>query len=87
MHIQLCMFVGELKGVMRVGSFAHDLLLKGECSAELVLLCEAKPTITLFNIILGRLASRFEVHVHVCIYVCTRMYNTTIVSTVAVYCM
>ncbi len=52
---------GELKGVMRVGAFAHELLLKGECSADLVLLCEKKPTVSLFNVILRRLVSQFEV--------------------------
>ncbi len=46
---------------MRVGAFAHNLLLKGECTTDLVLLCEKKPTITLFNIILQRLIVRFEV--------------------------
>ena len=52
---------GDLKGVMRVGVFAHNLLLKGECSAELVLMCDKKPTMTLFNLVINRLAIRFEV--------------------------
>ena len=39
----LCpLVVGELKGVMRVGAFARGLLLRGECTVELVLMCTGK---------------------------------------------
>ncbi|XP_075248768.1 zinc finger RNA-binding protein 2-like isoform X2 [Convolutriloba macropyga] len=36
--------VKELKGVMRVGNFAKNILLKGEKQLELVVLCDKKPT-------------------------------------------
>ena len=37
----------ELKGVMRIGYFAKNIMLKGEKDLELVVLCENKPTETL----------------------------------------
>ena len=33
---------GKLKGVMRVGAFARGLLLRGECSVDLVLMCNGE---------------------------------------------
>ena len=33
------LYIGKLKGVMRVGSFARSLMLRGECSVDLVLMC------------------------------------------------
>jgi len=44
-----------LKGVMRVGALAKGLLLKGQLSVELVVLCAEKPTYTLLKKI-GKLA-------------------------------
>merc|ERR1711962_737921 len=38
-----------LKGVMRVGALAKGLLLQGQLSVELVVLCAEKPTYTLLK--------------------------------------
>lgn len=38
-----------LKGVMRVGHLAKGLLLRGDTSVELVVLCAEKPTLTLLR--------------------------------------
>ena len=52
---------GELKGAYRVGAHAVGLLLRGECSVELVLMCANKPTYELFNEVATRLPAKFEV--------------------------
>ena len=54
-------FAGELKGAYRVGTHAIGLLLRGECSVELVLMCANKPTHQLFNEVATRLPEKFEV--------------------------
>lgn len=48
---------------MRVGAFARGLLLKGECSVELVLMTTTKPNMTLFNALSSRMPAKFEVGV------------------------
>ena len=55
------MFQGELKGVMRVGAYARGLLLRAECSVELVLMTANKPDTTLFHILCGRIPAKLEV--------------------------
>jgi len=49
---------------MRVGTYSEQLLLRDECSAELVLMCERKPTLTLFNLVMRKLAMKFEASNH-----------------------
>lgn len=46
---------------MRVGAFARGLLLKGECSVELILMIATKPTNRLFNDLASSLPAKFEV--------------------------
>ena len=58
----VCVCAGQLKGVMRVGAFARGLLLKGECSVELILMTASKPNISLFQDLSSRLPAKFEVH-------------------------
>lgn len=58
-------FAGELRGAYRVGSHAIGLMLRGECSVELVLMCANKPTHKLFNEVATRLPAKFEVGGHV----------------------
>ena len=60
MGVCLCV-VGELKGVMRVGSFARGLLLKGECEVDLVLMTANKPDGALFIQLSNLLPAKFEV--------------------------
>uniref|UniRef100_A0A672JEN8 Interleukin enhancer binding factor 3a n=1 Tax=Salarias fasciatus TaxID=181472 RepID=A0A672JEN8_SALFA len=50
-----------LRGVMRVALLAKGLLLKGDKSLELVLLCSNKPTITLLKQVAEKLAAQLEV--------------------------
>lgn len=47
-----------LKGVMRVGLLAKGLLLKGDRSVRLVVLCHDRPTVTL----LKRVAADLPLH-------------------------
>ena len=61
LHIILYNISGELKGAYRVGTHAIGLLLRGECSVELVLMCASKPTHHLFNEVATRLPAKFEV--------------------------
>uniref|UniRef100_A0A672JEG4 Interleukin enhancer binding factor 3a n=1 Tax=Salarias fasciatus TaxID=181472 RepID=A0A672JEG4_SALFA len=49
-----------LRGVMRVALLAKGLLLKGDKSLELVLLCSNKPTITLLKQVAEKLAAQLE---------------------------
>ena len=46
---------------MRVGAFARGLLLRGECSVELVLMTTNKPVSNLFHTLAGRIPAKFEV--------------------------
>lgn len=46
---------------MRVGLVAKGLLLRGDSNLELVLLCSAKPTVSLLKHVAGRLTSQLEV--------------------------
>ena len=46
---------------MRVGTHAIGLLLRGECTVELVLMCAHKPTDQLFSEVASRLPAKFEV--------------------------
>ena len=48
-----------------MGSHAIGLMLPGECSVELVLMCANKPTQQLFNEVASRLPAKFEVGSHV----------------------
>ena len=48
-----------------MGSHAIGLMLRGECSVELVLMCANKPTNQLFNEVASRLPAKFEVGGHV----------------------
>ena len=57
----VCACTGQLKGVMRVGAFARGLLLKGECSVELILMTARKPNFTLFMDLATKLPAKFEV--------------------------
>lgn len=57
-----------LKGVMRVGSFARGLLLKGECHVELILMSANKPDITLFQSLDTRIPAKFEVCLNIDLY-------------------
>jgi zinc finger RNA-binding protein len=50
----------KLKGVMRVGAFARGLMLRGECSVDLVLMCTGRPDATLFSDISRRMPAKFE---------------------------
>lgn len=50
-----------LHGVMRVGLVAKGLLLKGDSSLELVLLCSAKPTVSLLKDVAEKLTAQLEV--------------------------
>uniref|UniRef100_H3D3D3 Interleukin enhancer binding factor 3a n=1 Tax=Tetraodon nigroviridis TaxID=99883 RepID=H3D3D3_TETNG len=49
-----------LHGVMRVGLVAKGLLLKGDSSLELVLLCSAKPTVSLLKDVAEKLTAQLE---------------------------
>ena len=60
-HMLSRSLAGELKGAYRVGTHAIGLLLRGECSVELVLMCANKPTHKLFNEVATRLPEKFEV--------------------------
>ncbi len=57
----VCVCLGMLKGVMRVGAFARGLLLRGECSVELILMTTTKPNISLYQDLASRLPAKFEV--------------------------
>lgn len=50
-----------LHGVMRVGLVAKGLLLKGDSNLELVLLCSAKPTVSLLKGVAEKLTAQLEV--------------------------
>jgi hypothetical protein len=50
----------RLKGVMRVGAFARSLMLRGECTVDLVLMCTGRPTAALFHDIARRMPAKFE---------------------------
>ncbi|XP_022253332.1 zinc finger RNA-binding protein-like isoform X3 [Limulus polyphemus] len=50
-----------LKGVMRVGGLAKGLLLTGETSVQLVVMCAEKPTRTLLERVADNLPKQFEV--------------------------
>lgn len=50
-----------LHGVMRVGLVAKGLLLTGDSSLELVLLCSSKPTVSLLKDVAERLTAQLEV--------------------------
>lgn len=50
-----------LHGVMRVGLVAKGLLLKGDSSLELVLLCSTKPTVSLLKDVAEKLTAQLEV--------------------------
>lgn len=56
-----------LRGVMRVGLVAKGLLLKGDKDLELVLLCSAKPTITLLEHVAEKLNEQLEVQMCSCV--------------------
>ena len=61
-HVSLfLLFPGELKGVMRVGSYARGVMLKGECSVQLVLMCADKPTTSFFNTVASQFQEKLEV--------------------------
>lgn len=59
--------VRVLKGVMRVGLLAKGLLLKGDRSVRLVVLCADKPTMTL----LKRVAQELPAHLAKVLYTYT----------------
>lgn len=52
-----------LKGVMRVGSLAKGLLLHGDTSVNLVVLCAEKPTRSLLYKVAENLPKQLQVHV------------------------
>lgn len=49
-----------LKGVMRVGHLAKGLLLRGDNTVELVVLCAEKPTLTLLRKVVELLPSALK---------------------------
>lgn len=53
-----------LKGVMRVGVLAKGLLLRGDATVQLVVLCSDKPTITLLNQVANMLPAQLKVNTH-----------------------
>ena len=50
-----------LKGVMRVGDLAKGLLLQGDRSLHVVVLCSVKPTTTLFKRVYDALPKYLQV--------------------------
>jgi zinc finger RNA-binding protein len=50
-----------LKGVMRVGHLAKGLLLKGDRSVQLVVLCSERPTITMLNRVADGLPKQLQI--------------------------
>lgn len=50
-----------LKGVMRVGHLAKGLLLRGDRSVQLVVLCSEKPSVAMLDKIVEDLPKHFEV--------------------------
>lgn len=50
-----------LKGVMRVGDLAKQLMLRGDLRVDLVVLCSEKPTLTLLKKVHELLPDQFQV--------------------------
>ena len=51
-----------LKGVMRVGLLAKNLLLKGDTDVKLIVICSDKPTKKLLERVYELLKEKIEVH-------------------------
>lgn len=50
-----------LKGVMRVGNLAKGLLLRGDNTVQLVVLCSVKPTVSLLDRVIENLPKQLQV--------------------------